>query len=193
MPKVAIVTDEEKRLHFNTAIHTFNYRRNNYIFALNYCNMLQRIQSLQLLVASLAIFALFLFPMVNNAHVGTQSVSIMVTGTYVESGGQTIHTQSLIGPTIATVLVGLIPLIIIFLYKKRKQQIALCYSAMLVIVGLSFWMAQLTKPIMGDAKIDTHNWGIGLLLFPVAILFLVLAVKAIQRDEKLIKSVDRLR
>src|ERR1700744_4119341 len=155
--------------------------------------MLQRIKSLQLLLASLAIFALFLFPMVHNAHVGGQSVSVMVTGTYIEANGQSAHTEFFVAPTIATVLIAVIPLVIIFLYKNRKQQVALCYSTMLVIVGLSFWMAQVTKPIMGDAKINAQNWGIGLLLFPLAILFLVFAVKAIQRDEKLVKSVDRLR
>jgi len=155
--------------------------------------MLQRIQSIYLLLASLAIYALFLFPFVHNVYVNGKPLTISVTGVYLDVSGQQVHSQFFMALTAATVIIGLIPLIIMFLYKNRKQQIALCYSAMLVIFGFSFWMAQEVKGIMGGIEIDTHNWGIGLLLSSVSILFLVFALKAIQRDEKLVKSADRLR
>jgi len=63
----------------------------------------------------------------------------------------------------------------------------------LVIIGYSFWMAQTTKKVMGEIQIDTHNWGIGLFLSSISLLFIIFAIKAIQRDEKLVKSADRLR
>ena len=165
---------------------------NLYKFTLNK-NMLQRIQSIYLLLASLAIFALFLFPLVHNVPVDGKLSTIMVTGVFQEVNGQLAHTQFFVALTAATVVMGLIPLIIIFLYKNRKQQIALCYSAMLVIIGFSFWMAQEVKKVMGSIQIDTHNWGIGLLLSSASIILLIAALKAIQRDEKLVKSADRLR
>ena len=155
--------------------------------------MLQRIQSIYLLLASLAIYALFLFPLVHNVQVDSKSLTIMVNGVFQDMNGQLTHTQFFTALTAVTAIVGLIPLIIIFLYKNRKQQVALCYSTMLVVVGLTFWMSQTVKPIMGDAQIDTHNWGIGLLLSSVSMIFLVMALKAVQRDEKLVKSADRLR
>ena len=155
--------------------------------------MLQRIQSIWLLLASLSIYALFLFPLVHNVHVDGKLLTIMVTGVFQDVNGQLTHTQFFGALTNITAVIGIIPLIIIFLYKNRKQQVALCYSTMLVVVGLTFWMAQTVKPIMGDAQIDTHNWGIGLLLSSVSMVFIVLAVKAIRRDEKLVKSADRLR
>ena len=155
--------------------------------------MLQRIQSIYLLLAGLAIFALFLFPLVHNVYINDKPVTIMVTGLFQDVNGQRVHTQFFIALTAATAIVGLIPLIIIFLYKNRKQQIALCYSAILVIIGYSFWMAQTTKGVMGDIQIDTHNWGIGLLLSTISIILLIFAFRAIQRDEKLVKSADRLR
>ena len=46
---------------------------------------------------------------------------------------------------------------------------------------------------MGDIQINTHNWGIGLLLSSFSIVFILLAISAIKRDEKLVKSADRLR
>ena len=117
----------------------------------------------------------------------------MVTGVFQDVNGQQTHTQFFVGLTIATALVAMVPLIIIFLYGNRKLQIALSYGAMLVIMVYSFWMEQSTKKIMGDIQIDTHNWGIGLFLTSISILFIVFGIKAIQRDEKLVKSADRLR
>jgi hypothetical protein len=155
--------------------------------------MLQRIQSIYLLLAALAIYALYLFPFVHGVNVDGKLATIMVTGVFDDAGGIHTHIQFFTGLTAATAVIGLIPLIIIFLYKNRKQQIALCYSTILVIFGFSFWMAQEVKGVMGSTPIDTHNWGIGLLLSSVSILFLVFAFKAIQRDEKLVKSADRLR
>ena len=156
--------------------------------------MLQRIQTIYLLLAGLAIFALFLFPFVHNVYVdGKLLNSIMVTGVYQDVNGQQVHTRFFTGLTIATAIIGLIPLFIIFLYKNLKQQIALCYSAVLVIIGFSFWISREAKAVMGSIQIDTHNWGIGLFLSSISLLLLLLAVRAIKADEKLLKSADRLR
>lgn len=155
--------------------------------------MLQRVQSIYLLLASLALLALFLFPLVHNVYVDGKPISIMVTGVYQDVNGQLTHTQFFVALTVATAFVALIPLIIIFLYRNRKQQIALCYSAILVIIGYSFWMSQMAKKVMGEIQIDTHNWGIGLFLSSISLLLIIFAIKAIQRDEKLVKSADRLR
>jgi hypothetical protein len=54
-------------------------------------------------------------------------------------------------------------------------------------------MAQTVKKMMGEVQLNTHNWGIGLFLSSISILMVIFAVKAIQRDEKLVKSADRLR
>ncbi len=155
--------------------------------------MLQRIQSIYLLLAGFALFALFLFPLVHNVYVDGKPLTIMVTGVFQDMNGQLTHTTFFTGLTIATAIIGIIPLIIIFMYKNRKQQLALCYSAILVIIGHSIWMSRIVKAAMGDITIDTHNWGIGLFLPSISIILIVFALKAIQRDEKLVKSADRLR
>jgi len=155
--------------------------------------MLQRIQSLYLLLAALSVYALFLFPLVHNVYVDDKPVTIMVTGVFQDANGQLIHPQFFTALTGATAVVGLIPIAIIFLYKNRKQQITLCYGAILVIIGLSFWTEKSVQSVIGDAPIALHNFGIGVLLSTASILFLVLAVKRINFDEKLVKSADRLR
>jgi len=155
--------------------------------------MLQRIQSIYLLFSSLALYALFLFPFAHNVYLAGKPSAIMVTGIFQDVNGQQAHIQFFVALTIATAMIGLLPLVIIFLYKNRKQQIALCYGVILIIIGYSFWMAQVVKQTMGSIQLDTHNWGIGLFLTSISLLFLIMAVKAIQRDEKLVKSADRLR
>lgn len=155
--------------------------------------MLQRVQSIYLLLASLTVFALFLFPLVHDVYVNSKPLTIMVTGIYENVNGQQTHTEFFIALTAATAVVGLLPLVIVFLYKNRKQQIAICYSTMLVIIGYSFWVSQVTKKAIQDADLTMKNYGIGIILLSASILFIVLAQKAIQRDEKLVKSADRLR
>jgi hypothetical protein len=155
--------------------------------------MLQRIQSIYLLLACLALYALFLFPFAHNVYIDGKPATIMITGVFEDVNGARAHTQFFVALTVATAIIGLIPLSIIFFYKNRKRQIALSYSAILVIIGYSFWMAQTVKSAMGSIQLDTHNWGIGLFLTSLSSLFIIMAVKAIQRDEKLVKSADRLR
>ena len=117
----------------------------------------------------------------------------MVTGIYQDVNGAQQHTQTFVALTAITAIVALVPLVIIFLYKNRKQQIAFCYSAILVLIGYSFWMAQTVKGVAGSITLDTHTMGIGLFLTSLSIVFIIFAQKSIKKDEKLVKSADRLR
>jgi len=155
--------------------------------------MLQRIQSIYLLLAGLALAALFFFPLVHNVYVNSKPVTIMVNGVYEDVNGQLTHTQFFTALTAATAIAALLPLGVIFGYKNRKQQINLCYVVMLIIIGYSYWTSQSVKAIVGDADLTLSNFGIGIVLISVSLLLIVLAQKAIQRDEKLVKSADRLR
>ncbi|NCD71605.1 DUF4293 domain-containing protein [Mucilaginibacter agri] len=156
--------------------------------------MIQRIQSIYLFIAGLLIFALYLFPLAHNVFINGSPSTIKVTGIYqMASNGQEVHTEVFVALTAVTALIGLIPLVIIFLYKNRKQQITLCYSAILVLIGYSFWMAQTVKSVTGGVVLGTNNMGIGIFLTCISIFMLILAAKSIQKDEKLVRSADRLR
>ena len=155
--------------------------------------MLQRIQSIYLLLASLALAALYIFPLLHNIQLSGLTETIKVTGVYQELNGQTIHTETFGTLSIVTALVSILPLVIIFLFNNRKLQITLCYSAILVIIGYSYWASQTAKEAIYGADIQFNNYGIGVILLSASILLIVLAQKAIQRDDKLVKSADRLR
>ena len=155
--------------------------------------MIQRIQSVYLLLVSLVLFSLFLFPLVHNVYVSGVPSTIKVTGVFQDVNGVQAHTQTFVGLIAGTAIVAILPLILIFLYKNRKQQAALCYGYILIIFGYSYWIAQTVKTITEGADLTTNNFGIGALLSSIAVVLLILAAKAIQRDEKLVKSADRLR
>lgn len=155
--------------------------------------MIQRIQSIYLLFASLVTFALFLFPLAHNVYINGVSSTIKVTGIFQDVNGQQAHTETFVALIAATAVVAVLPLILIFLYKNRKQQVMLCYGYIVIVIGFSYWMAQTVKSASGGFTMTTSNFGIGALLSSVTIVLAILAAKAIQRDEKLVRSADRLR
>jgi hypothetical protein len=155
--------------------------------------MLQRIQSIYLLAAGLVLAALFVFPLVHDVYVDGKGITVMVTGIYQNVNGQSTHTDFFTALTIATALAALAPLPVIFLYKNRKKQINLCYGLMVLFIGHSYWVAQAVKNAVGGAYLNMSNYGIGIILLSLSLLLIVLAQKSIQRDEKLVRSADRLR
>jgi len=153
--------------------------------------MIQRIQTVYLFLASLAIYGLFIFPVVQTLTIDGAK-QIKITGVYETVSNQVVQTEPFTLLTIATALLGLIPLVLIFQYKKRKQQATLIYVFVMIMIAFSFWIAQTVK-IAANTTLEISNYNIGAGLTSVAILFLVLAGKGVIRDEKLVKSADRLR
>ena len=155
--------------------------------------MLQRIQSIYLFFAALVIFGLFVFPLTHTVFINGEPSVVKISGIYsVTSGQQTLVLAFNMLKT-ATVILGIIPLIIIFLYKNRKQQAALCYLAVLIVIGVSFWVARVVKGSIGGQETSFSSMGIGVYLFPIAIILLLIAAKSIRRDEQLVRSAERLR
>ncbi len=155
--------------------------------------MIQRIQSIYLLAASLVLFALFLFPMVNNLILNGHADSITVAGIYEVINGVRTKTSSLVLLSVATVVAALLPLAGIFLYKDRKKQVSYCYIVIVLLIGFSFYSAETVKTIVGNITLQPENYGIGIILPSLAIVLLFLGIRNINRDEKLVRSADRLR
>ena len=94
-----------------------------------------------------------------------------------------------------TVLLGLstmLTVISIISYKKRQNQFVmgrLNIILNLILLGLFVYRS---LNLSGEA-VTVSEKGIGMFLPIVAIVLLVLANKAIKKDEDLVKSVDRLR
>ena len=82
-------------------------------------------------------------------------------------------------------------LLSILFYKKRQHQFVinrLNIILNLILLGLFVYRS---LNLSGEALVSEK--GIGMFLPIISIVFLVLANKAIKKDEDLVKSVDRLR
>lgn len=78
----------------------------------------------------------------------------------------------------------------LFAYKNRMLQMRLA-------IGISFLMSLnlvlMTFLILEIQKEYEGNFGIGIFVFALAMVLNILARRFIQKDEKLVRSVDRLR
>ena len=86
---------------------------------------------------------------------------------------------------------AIITFVTIFLFKDRKLQFVLGRVSILINLILLGLLIYLSLTLSGEAAVSEK--GIGMFLPVLAILLIVLANKAIKKDEDLVKSVDRLR
>lgn len=82
-------------------------------------------------------------------------------------------------------------LMAIFKYKNRKLQFVLGRLSILINFILLGILVYFTQNLSGEISVSEK--GIGLLIPIFTIVMVVLANKAIKKDEELVKSVDRLR
>ncbi len=82
-------------------------------------------------------------------------------------------------------------LLIIFVFKNRKLQFVLGRLNILLNIILLGVLVYLTLNLSGETSVSEK--GIGRIIPLISIVLLVLANKAIKKDEELVKSVDRLR
>ena len=157
--------------------------------------MIQRIQTLWLLAASITLLGLFIFPYVSFIDLVGLGKQIFVTGTYSSLNNEMSRENSSILQAIFAGVVAALPVVIIFLFRNRKKQILFVGIAIALIVLLGIWMVFSASSVLDtiSQRIQAGNIGVGFFLLPIAIIFLSMAIGGIRRDEKLIKSADRLR
>ncbi len=135
--------------------------------------MIQRIQSIWLLLAAAAALATLKF----SFYSGVKENNV-----FAELNG-TAHFLLLI----LTVTVALAAVVGIFLFKNRKLQMQMCLLGLLLqIAVVFFYINQTQKFVQGTFSLTSA------LTFFIPIFFF-LALLGIRKDEKLIKSMDRLR
>ncbi len=87
--------------------------------------------------------------------------------------------------------VAILAVIAIFLFKKRQNQFVLNRLNMILNLFLLGFFVYRSLNLSGETAVSEK--GIGMLIPVFSIVFLVLANRAIKKDEDLVKSVDRLR
>ena len=137
--------------------------------------MLQRIQSIWLLLAGVAAMLTIQLPF----YSGIQDPTIPYNELNGVTGG--------IGLLLVTITIAVIAFVTIFLYKNRTTQLRLCVVAIIMESLLIFlYYRQITIYTKGTFALTS-------ILHMCILLFFVLAARSINKDEKLIKDSDRLR
>lgn len=81
----------------------------------------------------------------------------------------------------------------IFLFKYRALQMRICSFCMILMVGWYITYAVFAWIILGVLEADSFRVGFWASLPCVCIILLYLAFRGILKDEKLVRSLDRLR
>lgn len=149
--------------------------------------MIQRIQTVFLLLVSVSLVVSLFLPF------GTV-VSVN------EAGQSTIQSFTAFGVsafrpiafTLATLLAAVIPFITIFLYRNRKLQIRFCILEDVLLLPVIASLVIYKE--MRFEGVELNNFVCFLVVsFLLPYLFNLFALLAIKKDEKLIRSLDRIR
>lgn len=154
--------------------------------------MIQRIQTLYLLVIT-ALLAVTLFARL--AWFGGEGSEF---GLYAfalkDAEGAVLHSTVYLGILLS--LAAVVPLVTIFLYRRRMLQIRLCVVEMVLLVGSAVMEGiyyYLGSRVVSDLPFHTQGVGVAIALPVVSLLFAWLAARAIFRDELLVRGADRIR
>lgn len=146
--------------------------------------MIQRIQSLWLLLAAVLSFVSLQTSFFSGIKPLTEDAAVMQEPPYVQLTG--MSNWMLLS---ATITMGLIALISIFLFKNRTIQLRVALAGLLLSVGLIFLYYKETRAFLpGKGTLDLT----ALVVMVVPFMFF-LAIRGIYKDEHLVKSVNRLR
>ena len=153
--------------------------------------MIQRIQTLFLLGALVCTGLFFFLPFGNLVNKDLSEIAIIITGVSFVKGDSTVS-YPMTPLLIMFIIINLITLTSIFLFKKRMLQIRLSVFNAIMQLGsfgmLFFYLADISK----KSGLD-YNTGILVILPLVAAILSFLAMRAIAKDEALVRSVSRLR
>lgn len=141
--------------------------------------MIQRIQTLYLFFSLLCLSLLFVFPLwAGNSTSGMNEIGA--------------NTHLLLAPVVLIMM--LVNLVSIFLFKKRKVQMIICRTTILlnvIFLGLAFLFVHQEQNLFDAQTLKSFKPG---LAFPfLSIAFTIMAIQKIKADEKLVRDMDRLR
>ena len=142
--------------------------------------MIQRIQSIYLLLATLISGGLiFIFNLWSSEEQKMYVMDLLKEDSILLNGISFLFLLS-----------AILSFGAIFLFKKRQLQFVVGRISILINLLLLGVLIYVSLMLPGEMKISEK--GIGMFLPILAILLIVLANKAIKKDEDLVKSVDRL-
>lgn len=141
--------------------------------------MIQRVQSIWLLIVAIAAFATYTLTL------------------YVGKGADQLEKVFQLADdfllVISIIALGILAIIALFLFKNRKLQFKLAVFGVILSIGFIVLEYYRVEAFKTTNQIQAGSYQIGSLLPIVMVVFFFLAARGIYRDERLVKSMDRLR
>lgn len=156
--------------------------------------MIQRIQSVFLLLASAAGLLTFFFP-IANFFSDNYSIQFSVMGIEKFTDYSDDVSVNTIPLMCCSAMIVILPFITIFLYKRRYLQIRITRFTIfldLIFLALVFFYY---VPNIEEVTLSTAEYIklVGIYLPLLSLILLILAIRFISKDEKKIRAADRIR
>lgn len=161
--------------------------------------MIQRIQTVYLIIAVLAVILQFFFPIAIytfgqsvDTYLGTLALYLFGVVKKPETLDVSYKLTFYLPMLIMAVLLILLSLVSVLQYKRRLKQLKTVNFAILVNIVLIVLLFFYTDKISKDVAVTT-TYKVGSVFPLISLVLLVLATYAIKKDERLVRSLDRLR
>jgi len=156
--------------------------------------MIQRIQSLYLFIALLAVASMLLFP-IAAFNLDSPEFYVLDAAGLKNSLGEIVNVSANWSVHIVIILTALVILFALLKYKNRGLQLKLLRLSYLLLAGILvglYFLIRKNAEASGLEQIDMQ-YGPSYFMPVVAILLVFMAQRGIKKDDELVKSLDRLR
>lgn len=150
--------------------------------------MLQRIQTLFLLLAAAAMLVASATPLAFFMYEGDK-VIFEAMGIYLNG---TINDFTW-GLFVVGMVSSVLSLITVFLYKQRMLQIRLSVFNLVLMIGFYLYFGFVIYKMLPVETLEFQKVGVGIIMPLIALILTILAIRNIGADEALVRSLNRLR
>ena len=155
--------------------------------------MLQRIQSIYLILVFLFAILYALFPLAQlGSETAAYSVRLIRFGSLFPESPLSLGFMGVMAIAMWFFVI-VMTVYMTFKYKNRLFQIQLGKLNMLLHAALILFSFFLVDNLRGQLDNGTMSYGAGILFPVISLIFILMAIKAIRRDENLVRSADRIR
>jgi hypothetical protein len=156
--------------------------------------MIQRVQSIYLLLITVLMSFLLIRPYADLTLVDTQSLVFRAHAITIQSGPQDVELYKTTIPVVLlTLITGLLSFCTIFFYNHRIYQIRLSMINAVLIVMLIICMLTYSLTIKQSLQVTDFSFRMAMIYPVLSLIFCIMAIRAIQHDEILVNSYNRLR
>lgn len=140
--------------------------------------MIQRVQTLYLLLAAALMGCVLALPLASFLGAGEEAV---------------LRSYEWWPLGVLTGLTALLLFVNIFLYKRRWLQLRLCFSALVLTLGSQGFVAMYIYRLASNPAVAMWKMGAAAVFPLAAFVLVVLSIRGIVRDQRLIESLNRMR